>query len=167
MGGIADRGAFFLLTSMTFHADLNSVQPSLTFALRLCHTRFLSSLCFFLPGPSSSPIWPLSRLLVIMANIRFGASIVVLNAYLPRLAVSSLPYRITAIQRSFSCTTVRISLLGIALGYTAGIFLLLVTVRAAGRGVNGCAAIRHWWLWSMMGVVFHNRSSSLAWNEGI
>ena len=35
---------------------------------------------------------------------------------------------------------------------------------AARRGVYGCSAIR-WWLWVMVGVIFHTRSSALAGRE--
>lgn len=40
----------------------------------------------FLLLPSTSPIWPLSALLAILANVGFGASVVAMNAYLPTLA---------------------------------------------------------------------------------
>ncbi|KAI0084534.1 autophagy-type protein 22 [Irpex rosettiformis] len=40
----------------------------------------------FLLLPSSSPLWPVSALLGICANVGFGASIVAMNAYLPTLA---------------------------------------------------------------------------------
>jgi UMF1 family MFS transporter len=86
-----------------------------------------SSLCFFLL-PSSSPIWLFSGILAVLANIGFGASIVVLNAYLPRLALSSLPFSDHGDSEKLSRATARISSLGIALGYAAGILLLLVTV---------------------------------------
>src|SRR6266478_10093250 len=87
----------------------------------------ISSLCFFLL-PSSSPVWPFSAVLAILANIGFGASIVVLNSYLPRLALSSLPFSDRGDTEKLSRATARISSLGIALGYAAGILLLLVTV---------------------------------------
>lgn len=97
-----------------------------------------ASLCFFLL-PSSSPIWPLSGLLAILANIGFSASIVVLNSYLPRLAAASLPSSDHGDAEKLSRATARISSLGIALGYTAGISLLLVTllpVQHAGGSTN-------------------------------
>jgi UMF1 family MFS transporter len=110
-----------------------------------------SAICFFLL-PSSSPIWPLSSLLAILANIGFGASIVVLNAYLPRLAVSSLPFSDHGDTEKLSRATARISSLGIALGYTAGILLLLVTVLPVQRAGGSTDALRFaiggsgvWW----------------------
>ena len=45
--------------------------------------------CLFLFLPSSSPIWYLSSLLAVAANVGFGVSIVALNAYLPTLAQES------------------------------------------------------------------------------
>lgn len=111
----------------------------------------LSSLCFFLL-PSSSPIWPFSAILTILANIGFGASIVVLNAYLPRLALSSLPISDHSDSEKLSRATARISSLGIALGYAAGILLLLVTVLPVQRAGGSTNALRFaiggsgaWW----------------------
>ncbi|KAF8804030.1 MFS general substrate transporter [Phlegmacium glaucopus] len=43
----------------------------------------------FLFLPSSSPVWYLSALLAIFANVGFGASVVALNAYIPSLAQES------------------------------------------------------------------------------
>ena len=40
----------------------------------------------FLLLPSSSPVWYLSALLAIFANVGFGASVVAMNAYIPALA---------------------------------------------------------------------------------
>jgi MFS transporter, UMF1 family len=97
-----------------------------------------SSLCFFLL-PASSPLWPLSGILAILANIGFSASVVVLNSYLPRLAASSLPSSDHDDTEKLSRATARISSHGIALGYAAGILLLLVTllpVRRAGGSTN-------------------------------
>jgi UMF1 family MFS transporter len=108
-------------------------------------------MCFFLL-PSSSPIWPFSGILSILANIGFGASIVVLNAYLPRLALSSLPFSDHGDSEKFSRATARISSLGIALGYAAGILLLLVTVLPVQRAGGSTNALRFaiggsgaWW----------------------
>ncbi len=110
-----------------------------------------ASLCFFLL-PSSSPIWPFSGILAILANIGFGASIVVLNAYLPRLALSSLPFSDHGDTEKLSRATARISSLGIALGYAAGILLLLVTVLPVQRAGGSTSALRFaiggsgaWW----------------------
>ena len=110
-----------------------------------------SSLCFFLL-PSSSPIWPFSSVLTIFANIGFGASIVLLNAYLPRLALSSLPFSDHGDSEKLSRATARISSLGIALGYAAGILLLLVTVLPVQHAGGSTNALRFaigasgaWW----------------------
>ena len=43
----------------------------------------------FLFLPSSSPVWYLSALLAILANVGFGASVVAMNAYIPALAQES------------------------------------------------------------------------------
>ena len=43
----------------------------------------------FLFLPSSSPVWYLSALLAIFANVGFGASVVAMNAYIPALAQES------------------------------------------------------------------------------
>lgn len=137
----------------------------------------------FLLLPSSSPLWPISALLAICANVAFGASVVAMNAYLPLLARSSeevteargelqaaidtvattrwssesatentanttepvaseplLPHNsdintttdIATLQDAYhnvlSRATSRISSQGIALGYAAGILLLLVAL---------------------------------------
>ena len=39
--------------------------------------------------PSSSPLWLLSTLFAVCANVGFGASVVAVNAYLPSLARDS------------------------------------------------------------------------------
>jgi len=126
---------------------------------------------FFLPLPSNSPIWLLSALLAVLANVCFGASVVAMNAYLPSLAKispevvclleeldgglhsavidsnedsaneapedpllrSSPPDEITKSLRqqydnALSHAISRISSLGIALGYSAGIILLILTL---------------------------------------
>ncbi|KAJ3864698.1 autophagy-related protein 22-like protein [Lentinula novae-zelandiae] len=44
---------------------------------------------FFLPLSSSSPLWFLSALLAVIANVGFGTSVVAMNAYLPSLARES------------------------------------------------------------------------------
>ncbi|EAU83494.2 autophagy-type protein 22 [Coprinopsis cinerea okayama7 len=46
--------------------------------------RSISSI-LFLFLPSSSPLWPLSSLLAILANVGFGASVVAMNSFLPGL----------------------------------------------------------------------------------
>ena len=43
----------------------------------------------FLFLPSSSPVWYLSALLAILANVGFGAPVVAMNAYIPTLAQES------------------------------------------------------------------------------
>ncbi|KAI0300620.1 autophagy-related protein 22-like protein [Multifurca ochricompacta] len=151
MGGIADRASY---------------RKPLLFGFAMLGS--FSSLCFFLLS-SSSPIWPLSGLLAILANIGFGASIVLLNAYLPRLAASSLPSSDRGDAVKLSRATARISSLGIALGYTAGILLLLVTllpVQYAGGSTN---ALRFaiggsgaWWaLFSIPAVILLPGASRL------
>jgi MFS transporter, UMF1 family len=76
----------------------------------------------------------------------------VLNAYLPRLAVSSLPFSDHGDTEKLSRATARISSLGIALGYSAGILLLLVTVLPVQRAGGSTDALRFaiggsgvWW----------------------
>lgn len=71
MGGIADHPPHRkrLLLSFAFFGALSAT--------------------LFLALPSSSPIWPLSALLGICANVGFGASVVAMNAYLPMLAQST------------------------------------------------------------------------------
>lgn len=129
----------------------------------------------FLALPSSSPIWYISALLAILANVGFGASVVAMNAYLPSLAKDS-PEVVAVLQEieqadedhnnenenlevqnariseradepllprapeeqtsklgkrydnELSRATSRISSLGIALGYGAGICLLIVAL---------------------------------------
>jgi UMF1 family MFS transporter len=87
-----------------------------------------------------------------LANIGFGASTVVLNAYLPRLATSSLPFSDQGDTEKLSRATARISSHGIALGYTAGILLLLLTVIPVQRAGGSTDALRFaiggsgvWW----------------------
>lgn len=116
------------------------------------------SATLFLPLSSTSPLWAASALLAILANVSFGASIVALNAYLPSLARSapevvaakmeaehlqSEPHHqsdganggaeeakdaIGKYQNLLSRTTSRISSQGIAIGYAAGITLLLLAL---------------------------------------
>ncbi|KAL0578653.1 hypothetical protein V5O48_003353 [Marasmius crinis-equi] len=130
----------------------------------------VSAMLFF-ALPSSSPLWFLSALLAIVANVGFGVSVVAMNAYLPSLARTSpevvqildelreaetledipeshdgdeeLGSDQPLIQRSHSTkvtdlraryeaelsrATSRISSMGIALGYAAGICLLIVAL---------------------------------------
>lgn len=129
----------------------------------------------FLLLPSTSPVWYLSALLAMSANVGFGASIVAMNAYIPSLAQEApevveimsqlhvlgdgpiadaegdsdgnaenataplLPRSApvdaerkkkleTEYQVKLSRATSRISSLGIALGYGAGICLLIVAL---------------------------------------
>ncbi|KAG8994002.1 Autophagy protein 22 [Tulasnella sp. 427] len=130
MGGVADHPPHRKLVLLGF-AALGSISATL-----------------FLPLPSSSPVWPLSAILAILANVSFGASVVALNAYLPSLARSS-PEVVAAktdaerlrteshrdseeaaekYQTLLSRTTSRISSQGIAIGYAAGITLLLLAL---------------------------------------
>ena len=130
---------------------------------------------FFLLLPSSSPVWYLSALLAMFANVGFGASVVAMNSYIPSLAKeapevvsilndlepmgdvsamdvdsdldmstenpsapllgSSAPTDVDKRKRleeeyqaELSRATSRISSLGIALGYGAGIALLIVAL---------------------------------------
>ena len=65
----------------------------------------------------------------------------VLNAYLPRLALSSLPFSDHGDSEKLSRATARISSLGIALGYAAGILLLLLTVLPVQRAGGSTSAL--------------------------
>jgi UMF1 family MFS transporter len=161
MGGIADRGAPpFLLTH--HHIDIfdtASYRKPLLFGFAALGS--ISSLGFLLL-PSSSPVWPLSGLLSILANIGFSASIVVLNSYLPRLAVSSLPSSDHGDTEKLSRATARISSLGIALGYAAGILLLLAVLFPVQLAGGSTKALRFaiagsgaWWaLFSVPALLF-------------
>ncbi|GJE99689.1 MFS general substrate transporter [Phanerochaete sordida] len=71
MGNIADHPPHRKLL-LLFFAFFGSISATLFFLL-----------------PSSSPVWPLSALLGICANVGFGASVVAMNAYLPTLARAS------------------------------------------------------------------------------
>jgi UMF1 family MFS transporter len=97
-------------------------------------------------------MWLFSGILTILANIGFGASIVVLNSYLPRLALSSLPSSDLGDSEKLSRETARISSLGIALGYAAGIMLLLADMLPVQRAGGSTDALRFavgvsgaWW----------------------
>jgi MFS transporter, UMF1 family len=87
MGSIADRRAPLLhfclvyLRLTSFSSAPHRKRLLLTFA-------FLgaAAAAIFLALPSSSPVWLLSALLAVLANIGFGASVVAMNAYLPSLA---------------------------------------------------------------------------------
>ncbi|PBK98439.1 MFS general substrate transporter [Armillaria gallica] len=151
VGGIADNSA-------------HRKRLLLAFALQGAFAAIL-----FLILPSSSPLWFLSALLAICANVGFGVSVVAMNAYLPSLAkdsreVAELRSQLEVSQdagdsdladtshaegveeplisrtrvesselrahydNELSRATSRISSLGIALGYGAGICLLLVAL---------------------------------------
>ncbi|KAF8258866.1 autophagy-related protein 22-like protein, partial [Lactarius quietus] len=150
MGGIADRASYRKPLLFGF-AALGSI----------------SSLCFFLL-PSSSPVWPLAGLLSILANIGFSASIVVLNSYLPRLAASSLPSSDHGDTEKLSRATARISSLGIALGYMAGILLLLAVLIPVQHASGSTKALRFaiagsgaWWaLFSVPALLFLPNAST-------
>ncbi|KAI0065158.1 MFS general substrate transporter [Artomyces pyxidatus] len=128
------------------------------------------SALLFLLLPSSSTLWPFSGLLAIFANIGFGASIVVLNSYLPSLARSALASSPTSLAleddgptytAQLSRTTSRISSLGIALGYAAGIALLALTLVPVTRLGGSTFALRlaiggsgAWWaLFSVPAII--------------
>ncbi|KAK7682001.1 hypothetical protein QCA50_014965 [Cerrena zonata] len=138
------------------------------------------SATLFFALPSSSPLWPLSALLAIFANVGFGVSVVAMNAYLPTLAQQSeeVVKKLEALQNAstpgissetpdtnvqthsdatqepllprdetipelehpegsklrteynstLSTATSRISAMGIAIGYGAGIILLILSL---------------------------------------
>jgi hypothetical protein len=145
-----------------------SFVPILACTVSPCSSTLPHSAPFLQSALPSSPIWSPSNLLAILANIGFSASAVVLNAYPLRLAVSSLPFSDHGDPVKFSSATARISLIGIALGYAAGILLLLVTCfLCSAQGVYGCAAIRYLWLWGMVGIVFRTRATALAGCEDL
>ncbi|KAJ3496134.1 hypothetical protein NLJ89_g10528 [Agrocybe chaxingu] len=154
MGGIADHPPHRKVLLLSF-AALGSIAATL-----------------FLLLPSSSPVWYLSALLALSANVGFGASIVAMNAYIPSLAkeapevvkiwedLQNLDHSFESdtdpdisiespsapllspsnaasetktqlekeYQTELSRATSRISSLGIALGYGAGICLLIVAL---------------------------------------
>ena len=75
-----------------------------------------------------------------------------LNSYLPRLAASSLPSSDHGDTEKLSRATARISSLGIALGYTAGILLLLAVLIPVQLAGGSTTALRFaiggsgaWW----------------------
>ncbi|KAJ8519186.1 hypothetical protein ONZ45_g3849 [Pleurotus djamor] len=106
----------------------------------------------FLLLPSTSFVWLLSAPLAMLANVGFGASVVAMNAYLPSLAKqdplvlaklddadnvaselllpegSSHTKPDRTYDEELSLATSRISSLGIALGYAAGIALLIISL---------------------------------------
>ncbi|KAF5364724.1 hypothetical protein D9757_012496 [Collybiopsis confluens] len=112
----------------------------------------------FLLVPSDSVLWGLCAVLAIVANVSFGTSVVAMNAYLPFLAKENLevkakwqaymatregeggendetPDSLPLVTEAYSAyttylsqTTSRLSSLGIALGYGAGIFMLIVAL---------------------------------------
>lgn len=97
MGGIADHRTSPLPSHIPT-VPFTPLNASYSFHLAAPHRKrllftfaFLGSLSailfFFLP--SSSPVWPLSGLFAIFANVGFGASVVAMNAYLPMLAKNS------------------------------------------------------------------------------
>ncbi|KIO32368.1 hypothetical protein M407DRAFT_108487 [Tulasnella calospora MUT 4182] len=140
MGGVADHPPHRKLVLLGF-AALGSFSATL-----------------FLPLSSTSPLWAASALLAIFANVSFGASIVALNAYLPSLARSApevvaakmeaehlgseshnqadgatvgaeeAKEAVEKYHNLLSRTTSRISSQGIAIGYAAGIALLLLAL---------------------------------------
>ncbi|KAF7416303.1 Autophagy protein 22 [Pleurotus ostreatus] len=108
-----------------------------------------TSAILFLLLPSSSSLWLLAAPLAMLANVGFGASVVAMNAYLPTLARESpevqaklhdnddeapllpsddQPNRSRTYDEELSRATARISSFGIALGYAAGITLLVVAL---------------------------------------
>jgi UMF1 family MFS transporter len=189
-----------------------------------------SAAILFLLLPSTSPIWPISALLAMLANVGFGASVVAMNAYLPILARESEevinadvgpstqpPTDIPIVPTStlddeslaapllpddneeaesgqktgqsdyniaLSKATARISSQGIALGYAAGIALLLLTLVPVTMLKGSTFALRLaigasgiWWalgslpaaLWLPSSEEMKNaqqgRTEDAAWNE--
>jgi UMF1 family MFS transporter len=86
----------------------------------------------------------------------------VLNSYLPHLAASSLPSSDHGDTEKLSRATARISSLGIALGYTAGILLLLAVLYPVQLAGGSTKALRFaiggsgaWWaLFSVPALFF-------------
>ncbi|KIK64180.1 hypothetical protein GYMLUDRAFT_259187 [Collybiopsis luxurians FD-317 M1] len=113
------------------------------------------SAMFFMLLSSDSSLWGLCAVLAIVANVCFGTSVVAMNAYLPGLARENPDVKdkwqmyVTARDRDqdeaanshpsiaeaydayathLSHTTSRLSSFGIALGYGAGIFMLIIAL---------------------------------------
>ncbi|CAA7266784.1 unnamed protein product [Cyclocybe aegerita] len=172
MGGIADHREPYPPASPG--DSLTKTTPAPHRKLLLLSFAALGSIAatLFLLLPSSSPVWYLSALLALSANVGFGASIVAMNAYIPSLAKEApevvkiwedlqnldhgsesdsdpdtstenpsapllSPSNATSetktqlekeYQMELSRATSRTSSLGIALGYGAGICLLIVAL---------------------------------------
>lgn len=173
MGGIADhRALLHLFIKIVLNLTPLSAPHRKKLLLGFAVLGALSATSFLLL-PSSSPVWILSALSGIFANVGFGASVVAMNAYLPTLAKDSpsvtqilaeidannslrppegsqddqepeessplihdsatpLSEEALALKKRYdtelSNATSRISALGIALGYGAGIILLVVAL---------------------------------------
>jgi len=92
----------------------------------------------------------------------------VLNSYLPHLAASSLPSSDHGDTEKLSRATARISSLGIALGYTAGILLLLAVLYPVQLAGGSTKALRFaiggsgaWWaLFSVPALLFLPNASA-------
>ena len=91
MGGIADRRKFIFpnLRNMTLEMKYTLVAAHRKQLLLFFAALGSIAATIFLFLPSSSPIWYLSALLAIFANVGFGASVVAMNAYIPSLAQES------------------------------------------------------------------------------
>lgn len=117
----------------------------------------MSAILFF-AIPSTSAVWPIVGLLACGANVGFGASFVALNSYLPSLARETQEVRAAwdelvlfrnqqaegtsvdliapfvegtpeqVYNSTLASVTARISSLGIAMGYAAGILVLIATI---------------------------------------
>jgi MFS transporter, UMF1 family len=167
VGGIADYGeihSFFKNVLNDVNLAPHRKRLLLTFGLLGA-----ISATVFLALSSTSPLWFLSSILAIFANVGFGVSIVAMNAYLPSLARSSpevaelhsqleAAVQVSAVDpeldsdyqaedpllpgtspkepialrarydAELSKATSRISSTGIALGYGAGILLLILAL---------------------------------------
>ena len=93
----------------------------------------------------------------------------VLNSYLPRLAASSLPSSDHGDTEKLSRATARISSLGIALGYTAGILLLLAVLFPVQLAGGSTKALRFaiagsgaWWALFSVPALFFLPSASAS-----
>ncbi|GJJ14170.1 hypothetical protein Clacol_008431 [Clathrus columnatus] len=185
MGGIADHPPHRKPLLLTF-AYLGSISAIL-----------------FSVIPSSSILWPLVGLLACGANVGFGASFVALNSYLPNLARETkevreayqelLAFRSQHLDQgppnvipnagetpeqfynsALARATAKISSLGIAMGYVAGILLLICTTIPVAALHSSTLSLRLaiggtglWWaLGSIPAGIWLPNGSSLKLVEG-
>ncbi|KIJ40295.1 hypothetical protein M422DRAFT_32337 [Sphaerobolus stellatus SS14] len=185
MGGIADHPPHRKPVLLTF-AYLGAISAILFFAL-----------------PSSSPLWPLVGILACGSNVGFGVSVVAMNSYLPNLAREtkevraalaelriqqeaeladsdidlSSPPKVTAEQTYHAAvarSTSQISAFGIALGYLAGVVLLILTIIPVSKLHSSTFSLRLaigvsgiWWaIVSVPAGIWLPNSTSLTLVEG-